>query len=206
MPIASTSDNYVAIAASGGLKIESLAALVQVARSRASKLNWAATPGIPYFAFAGLPKSAGVEMVHVPYRDFNQALVDLGEGRIDAAAAGVARFCRTPRLESSTVCLRQSSTRRFRARGSDRGRAGHPELTFDAVTGFFGWRDMPAELRERLAADVRAIASDRAIQERLLNVGSVARGSTPAEFVAVIEEQRTKIAAITRTIGTKPAQ
>jgi hypothetical protein len=37
-------------------------------------------------------------------------------------------------------------------------------------------------------------------------MGSVARGSTPAEFVAVIEEQRTKIAAITRTIGTKPAQ
>ena len=207
VPIASTSDNYVAFAASGSLKIESLAALVQLARSRASKLNWAATPGIPYFAFAGLPKSAGVEMVHVPYRDFNQALVDLGEGRIDAAAAGVAPLlshAQAGKLRLLAFVNRQRAA--FAPEVPTVAEAGHPELTFDAVTGFFGWRDMPAELRERLAADVRAIASDRAIQERLLKMGSVARGSTPAEFVAVIEEQRTKIAAITRTIGTKPAQ
>ena len=60
--------------------------------------------------------------------------------------------------------------------------AGYPQLTFRAVTGFFGGPDMPASLRERIAADVRAIAADPAIKERLAKMGAVAAGSrsTPA--------------------------
>ena len=33
--------------------------------------------------------------------------------------------------------------------------AGFPGLTFDGLVGFYGTRDMPLELRERIAADVR---------------------------------------------------
>jgi hypothetical protein len=36
--------------------------------------------------------------------------------------------------------------------------AGYPQLSFDGVTGFFGGRDMPVALRDRIAADVRAVA------------------------------------------------
>jgi tripartite-type tricarboxylate transporter receptor subunit TctC len=207
VPIASTSDNYLAIAASGSLKVDSLAALVQLARSRGGKLNWAATPGVPYFAFAGLQKSTGIDMVQVSYRDFSQAVVDLGEGRIDAVAAGVAPL--RPHAETGKLRLLAFINRQrapFAPGVPTVAEAGYPDLTFDAITGFFGWRDMPAELRERIAADVREIASDPAIQERLVKMGSIARGSTPAEFVAAIEEQRAKIAAIARGIGTKAAQ
>jgi tripartite-type tricarboxylate transporter receptor subunit TctC len=81
----------LAIAASGSLKVDSLAALVQLARSRGGRLNWAATPGVPYFAFAGLQKSTGIDMVQVSYRDFNQAIADLGE------AASSVRWTRRQR-------------------------------------------------------------------------------------------------------------
>lgn len=82
--------------------------------------------------------------------------------------------------------------------------AGYPDLTFDGVTGFFGWRGMPAELRNRIAADVRTVADNAAVRERLARIGIVARSSTPAEFAAAIEEQRRKVAMIAATIGTKP--
>ena len=36
---------------------------------------------------------------------------------------------------------------------------GYPDLVFDGITGFFGWRDMSLELRQRIAADVRAVAA-----------------------------------------------
>jgi tripartite-type tricarboxylate transporter receptor subunit TctC len=146
-------------------------------------------------------------MVQVPYRDFNQALIDLGEGRIDTVAAGVAPLlahAQAGKLRLLAFINRQRAP--FAAEVPTVTEAGYPDLTFDAVTGFFGGRDLPTELRERLAADVRQIASDPTIHERLLPMGSIARGSTPAEFSAAIEEQRTKIAAIARTIGTKPAQ
>jgi len=41
---------------------------------------------------------------------------------------------------------------------------------------------------------------------RLERMGIVARASTPDEFVAAIEDQRVKLAAIAAAIGTKPTQ
>src|SRR5882757_969122 len=51
-PIAISSDNVLALAVSSRLDVRSLDELVKLARSRANKLNWAATAGLPYFAFA----------------------------------------------------------------------------------------------------------------------------------------------------------
>jgi tripartite-type tricarboxylate transporter receptor subunit TctC len=76
--------------------------------------------------------------------------------------------------------------------------AGYPDLTFSGVVGFYGWRDIPTELKERIAADVRTVGADPAISARISSMGSVVRVSTPGEFAAAIEEQRAKIAAIHR--------
>jgi tripartite-type tricarboxylate transporter receptor subunit TctC len=205
--IASTSDNFLAIAVSQGLNINSLAELDKLARSRPGKLTWAATPGLPYYAFAAFQMSTGSEMVQASYRDFNQAIADLGEGRIDAVAAGV------------TPLLSQAQTGKIKllafinpARSTAAPEvptvteAGYPQLTFSAVTGFFGWRDMSRELRERIASDVRAIAAEPSVQERLTTMGSAARGSTPSQFDQAIDEQRAKVAEIAKTIATKAKQ
>jgi len=82
--------------------------------------------------------------------------------------------------------------------------AGYPELTFDGVVGFYGTRDMPAEIIDRVAADVAAVASDPALAARLVSLGSALRVGTTAEFAAAIEDQRAKIAAIASS--SKPMQ
>ena len=84
--------------------------------------------------------------------------------------------------------------------------AGHPTLTYESIAGFFGPRDMPAERRDRISADVRAVATEDAVSQRLAVVGQIARGSTPAEFAAAIEEQRIQISSIATVVGAKPAQ
>ena len=84
--------------------------------------------------------------------------------------------------------------------------AGYADLTISGLTGFFGWRDMPGELGEHIAADVSEIAADPAIGERLAKIGSVVRGSTPAEFAADIKEQGGRFATIVKMIGTKPSR
>ena len=63
---------------------------------------------------------------------------------------------------------------------------------------------MPADLKERIASDVRAVAADPTVAARVASIGAVINTGTPAEFAAAIEEQRAKIAAIARTM--KPAQ
>ena len=81
--------------------------------------------------------------------------------------------------------------------------AGFPELTFNGVNGIYGWRDMPESLKDRIAADVRAVASDPAVSERLRPTGAVMRPGTGADFAAAIEEQRAKVAAVAQAGAAK---
>ena len=205
VPIASMSDNLLAIAVPGGSKVVSLEELERLARSRPDKLNWAATPGLPYFAFAGFQKTAGLEMVQLSYSNLSQAVADLIKGRIDALAAGIAPLL--PHVNSGTIrflAFLNNHRTDLAPEVPTMAEAGYPSLGFDAVTGFFGWRDMTTQLRERIAADLHAIAEGPALNGLLAANGSVSRVGSPAEFAAIIEEQRTKVAAIAKAIGVKP--
>ena len=79
-----------------------------------------------------------------------------------------------------------------------------PALSFGAFGGFFGWRDMPDALRERIAADIRVVGADASIAPTLAAAGVGVRTSTPAEFAAAIAEERAKVAAIARAVGATP--
>jgi hypothetical protein len=66
---------------------------------------------------------------------------------------------------------------------------------------------MPMALRERIAADIRAVvAADPIIGTRLADTGQILNVGGPAEFGAATDEQRAKIAAIAKDLGTKPTQ
>jgi tripartite-type tricarboxylate transporter receptor subunit TctC len=207
VPIASTSDNFIAIAVPAASKINSLSELEQLARTRPGKLTWAATPGLPYYALVAFQKSGNLDMVQASYRGFSQAIVDLGEGRIDALASGVAPLL--PQMRAGKIKLLAFINRERAPIAPDVAtvaEAGYPGLTFSAVVGFFGWRGITAELRERISADVRTVAADPTVKARLSKMGATAQGSTSAEFAAAIEEQRRKVAEIAKSIGAKRAQ
>jgi hypothetical protein len=70
--------------------------------------------------------------------------------------------------------------------------AGYPEFTFGGFLGLFGPRDMTMDPQERIAADTR-----------LTNVGLIARGTTPAEFATIMDEQRAKWSAIQSRASTR---
>jgi tripartite-type tricarboxylate transporter receptor subunit TctC len=205
VPISLGSEIFIVVAAPESLKINSLPELVALARAQPGKLNWVATPGVVYYMFAGFVRNAGLEMSQVPYRDFTQAVNDLAEGRIQVTVTSLATA--RPQVETGKVkLLAVTNQQRIPARPEIQtvSEAGHPDLAFGAFGGFFGWRGMPNELREKISADIRAVGTDALIAERLGAVGIRPRTSTPAEFAAAIEEERSKVAAIARAIGSKP--
>lgn len=205
VPIAITSDNFLAIAASKKSAVGSLGELVQLARSKPGKLNWAATAGIPYFAFAGFQRTAGIEMLYVPYRDFTPAISDLDEGRIEIASTALTQLIPHEQAGHAKLLAVMNRTRSAAApHVPTAAESGFPDLTFDGVTGFFGPRGISDEMRNRLAEDIRAVTQVPSVQDRLPPLGIVARTGTPTEFAAAIEEQREKIATIAAAIGTSP--
>jgi len=206
VPIVSASDSFLAIAASAAFNINSLAELAQRARAEPGKLNWAATPGMPLFAFTSFLNSAKLSMVQVPYRDFSPALQDLSEGRLAAVSTAVVPL--KPLAQANKVRI-LAVTSRQRAPAAPEVptaiEAGFPDVVAEGFQGFFGWRDMPADLRERIAADVRAAAA-KVPAERLKALGQAVRVGTTADFMAMLADQRARVAAVARAAGLKPKQ
>src|SRR5262249_18749444 len=82
---------------------------------------------------------------------------------------------------------------------------GYPDLTFDGLVGLFGAPSLPASLRERIAADVRAVLADPVIHSRLTSTGQVVVPGSAADFAASIDKQRAGLAEVVSVLDIKAA-
>ncbi len=84
--------------------------------------------------------------------------------------------------------------------------AGFPELNFDGLVGLIAARSsgISDAARERIAADVKAVAADPVISERLIATAQVNSPGTGAELAASIDEQAANLAATAKVLGLKP--
>ncbi len=202
VPISPVTNTFLAIAATQSLQVDTIAGLMAAIRAQPGKLNWAATPGLPLYAFDALLKSNSLDMTQVAYRDFTPALQDFGQGRIHVAATSIVPLLTQAKTSNARVLAVLNRERFPMAPQVPTIReAGHPELTLDAIVGVYGWRDMPTELKERISADIRAVGADPDIGAKLIAGGSTVTTGTPAEFAAAIEEQRAKVATFAALIG-----
>jgi tripartite-type tricarboxylate transporter receptor subunit TctC len=206
-PIARISNTIVVIAVPADLPVKSVTELVSLARAEPGKLNWAGTTGAIDFIFAGFLKNARIEMSKVPYRNQVEAANDLAAGRIQVNATSYAIV--RPQLQAGKIKL-LAVTNSMRAPVLPDlptvAEAGLPDLAFDGLVGFFGPPTMPAELRERIASDVREAGADPLVEERLNATGQIPNFGTPAEFRAAIDHQRARIAAAAKDLGIVPTQ
>jgi tripartite-type tricarboxylate transporter receptor subunit TctC len=206
VPITPAFDNFLGVAVTALLNVDSLTDLVRVARAQPGKLNWAATPGLPHYILLALQRSAKLDMAQVAYRDFAPAYQDLTTGRLHVAGTGLPTLLPHHRAGTSKIVVVTNRERAPQAPDvPTAAEAGFPELTFEGTVGLYGWRDIPEALRQRISADIRAVATDPGFRARLIMSGVVPRTGTPEEFVAAIEEQRAKIATIHQA-GAKPPQ
>jgi tripartite-type tricarboxylate transporter receptor subunit TctC len=206
VPISITAENAFVIAASNRSNLDSLRALAAAARSQPGKLNYNGGAGEAPYLLAAFLKRAGIEMTLVPYRDATLAVQDLVGGRLDIYQQLLNTVL--PLAQAGQIKLLAVTGRRRSSMAPDVPTAieqGFPDGEFHGLAGFFGPRDMPAERRERIAADIRAVAADTWLVERFTALGQTVRTSTPAEFTAAIDERYAKIAAIVAMVGSKPA-
>jgi tripartite-type tricarboxylate transporter receptor subunit TctC len=207
VPIAPASDIVLAIAASGKNSIRSLDDLVQTARAQPGKLNWACSPGLPPFVLGGFFKNSKLDLALISYRDLAPALQDVGEGRIDVFVHALTVIM--PQVQAGRARLLAVATGVRSPLAPDAPtvtEAGFPEIRMDGVVGFYGKRGMSDTLRDRIASDVRAVANDPGIGEKLAAVGQAAHPGTAAEFAALLDEYRRRLADLAKTIDFKATQ
>ena len=155
VPVASAIDATLALIVSEGLKVDTLAGFVKLAREQPGKLNWAATAGLPLYVVASLQKATGIDITQIAYRDFSPAFQDFATGRVNLLATGITTLL--PQMQSGRgrfLVVTNSVRSPLAPDVPTPKEAGFPELTFDAVNGIYGPRDMPESVKARIAADV----------------------------------------------------
>lgn len=206
VPVAGVSEIVVAVAVPESLKVSSLAELVALARAQPGKLNAAAVPGITDFITSAFLKTSGIDMARIPYRDINQSIGDLGEGRIQVAMLSLSMI--QPQVHAGRAKLLAVTSRNRVPALADIPtvtEAGYPVLELEGLVGLYGRRSMPAELRQRIASDIRDVV-DPAMAARLAATGQVLNVTTPEGYAAAIEDQRAKVRAVADIIGLKPGR
>lgn len=204
VPIVRVSNTIIVVTVPTELHVDTMAQLIARARAEPGKLNWAGVTGTNDFVVAGWLQKDHLDMTKVPYRNPVDAAKDLGENRVQVYLPALAIV--RPQLDAGKAKL-LAVTNSARAPTEPNiptvVEAGAPALSLDGLVGLFGPSGMPLRLRERIAADFRAVA-DETVHDRLDKTGQLMNIGGPDEFAQSIEEQRAKIVGIAKELGIQP--
>jgi tripartite-type tricarboxylate transporter receptor subunit TctC len=201
LPIARISNTIIVISVPTSLNVNSLDQLIALTRAEPGKLNWAGVTGALDFIFAGWLKREGLDIAKIAYKNPVDAANDLAEGRVQVYESALAIV--RPQLQSGKIkllCVSNTVRAPTEPDLPTVQEAGQPALTIDGLVGLFGPAGMALELRQRIAADIRAVADDT-IKQRLTTTGQLLNVGGPEEFAKSIEAQRAQVAAFAKELG-----
>ena len=180
--------------------------LISYAKANPGKVNMASAGNgsAPHMAGELFNVTAGVNMVHVPYRGQGPALTDLLGGQVQvlfATTPGTTEYVRTGKLRALAV------TTAARA-------AVLPDLPVvaDFLPGYEAsqWygvgapKNTPAEIVERLNKEINAALADPKMKARFADIGGEPLAGSPAEFGKLIAAETEKWGKVVRAANLKP--
>lgn len=195
------------LVATPSLGVKSVKDLIAVAKAKPGQLNFgsAGLGSGTHFAGEMLKYSAGMDVVHVPYRGINEAMTDLIAGR--------AQFFMAP-IGSSAQLVRDGKLRGLGVSTLKRSPAlpdiptiaesGVPGFEWDAWGSLHAPAKTPRAIVERWNSEVRRAGSAPDVVKRLGAIGMVPAPSGVEEVERLIQAQMAVVAKLAKTAGIKP--
>jgi tripartite-type tricarboxylate transporter receptor subunit TctC len=192
-----------------GLPVRTVAELVDHARKNPGKLTLATSSvaSINHFMGELLKLKAGITWTEVHYRGNAPAITDLVGGHVDAGLM---------QLVDSLHQIQAGKLRALAVLGPSRvpalsdvptiAEAGHPDVWGITFNGIFAPKATPRPVVERLSAAVRTALQKKTVVDQLAALGSDARGSTPEEFVQLLERETQKWTDVMKQANIKVSE
>jgi tripartite-type tricarboxylate transporter receptor subunit TctC len=203
-PIALTGITQNALVAHPSLPASSVKELIAYAKANPGKLNMSSAGLGSQSHLAGVQflLLAGVDAVHVPYKD--------GGASVTALIANQAQFTITP-LPASLPHVRANRLRAL-ATGGDRRASQLPEvptMSEAGVAGYqsTGWNGLLAPARvskaiiDKLNAALVKVMAQPEMREQFERQGAEPRASTPSEFAKFIREEWDRYGPVIKAAG-----
>jgi tripartite-type tricarboxylate transporter receptor subunit TctC len=206
VPVALLNTAPALLLANPKLGANSLADVIALAKAKPGALSFASqgTGVAPHLMMEMIKKSAGIDLVHVPYRGSAPALNDVLAGNVplmmDSIVTGL------PHVRSGALKGLAVSTAKRTPLAPD-----IPTIAESGIPGFeaFLWYGVvapaqtPADIVEKLGAEIGAVLKLPEIRERLIALGSEPADTGPAAFAAFIKAESEKWGEIVRISGAK---
>jgi tripartite-type tricarboxylate transporter receptor subunit TctC len=188
------------------LPANSVKELIALARARPGQLSFgSAGNGSPnHLALELFQTTAGVRMVHVPYKGSGQLIGDLLAGQVQLASMGTP--VALPHVQSGKL-------RAIAVTGAVRSsllpevptvsEAGLPGFDVTSWYGVFGPARLPAGIVAKLNSEIGSAVTSPDVKERLAALGAEPSVKAPDEFGRYVREEITKWAKVVKDSGAK---
>ncbi|MBL0421795.1 tripartite tricarboxylate transporter substrate binding protein [Ramlibacter sp. AW1] len=205
-PVSLAALNPSVLVVHSSLPVNSLRDLIAYAKANPGKLNYASAGNgsISHLATELLKSSAGIDMVHVPYKGGGAASADLLAGNVSLM------------IETITNAMTLVKTGKVRAianSGSKRSpsapdlptfaEAGLPSFVVDSWTGIFTASGTPTPVIERLSSEIAKASREPAYRQSMSNIGVEAASSSPSEFANFVRAEQAKWGKVVQATGTR---
>jgi tripartite-type tricarboxylate transporter receptor subunit TctC len=183
------------------LPVRSVPELIAYGRAHPGRLAFG-SPGIGssvHISGEVFKLATGIDMTHVPYRGGGPAIADLIAGQIPMMFGNAS---------STLPHIRNGAVRPLAVTSAERlpfvpdlptmAEAAIPGFAVVEWYAFFGPAGMPPEIVARLNREIMAIVGTPEGRARLLDMGAIVTGGTPAEFAAFLRADYEKISRLVR--------
>lgn len=180
---------------------ESLANLIRLAKSKPGGLSYASAGfnSTSYIAGEYFKKTAGLAVVHIPYKGTPDAQTSIIRGDTD--------FFFSPSVVSDAL-INAGQVRALAVTGPTRvpslpdvptfREAGIPAFEYDAWFGLLAPAGTPGEIVGKISRDITKVLSLPDVGERLKQQGTVVAASTPEEFETILRADALRYAPLLR--------
>jgi tripartite-type tricarboxylate transporter receptor subunit TctC len=207
VPVAMVASVPLLLVVHPSMPARSVKELIEIARSKPGAFNYASVGnGSPQHLSAELFKTtAGVNLVHVPYKGGGQATAAVLQGEVQLFFAGMPPalpHVKAGRLRGLAVSTAKRSPSAPEV--PTVSEAGLPGFEADNWNAVLAPRGTPRDVVRRLNRDLKKILNEPEVQTRLIQTGTEAAYSTPQALAERINAETVKWGRVARAAGVKP--
>jgi len=150
-------------------------------------------------------QSAGIDMIHVPYKSGSAGLTDLMAGNVtmmfDQMYSAMPSI-KADKLRAIAITSKKRSP--LLPNIPSFAEAGYPKVEVLNWQGLIAPKGIPKAIIDKLNAAANEALKDPQLRELMLSQGNEIGGGTPADFAALIKSESAKWSAVVKTASIKP--
>jgi tripartite-type tricarboxylate transporter receptor subunit TctC len=207
-PIATVASSPFVLIATNKLPANTTAELLAMAKKEPGKLNYG-TDGVGtsmHLTAEIIKLNAGIDIVHVPYKNGPQVLTELSAGLIELAVMPISLaqpFIKDGKVKAMGV----TSKNRWPSMPNIPALAetqGLQKLDEDSWYGMLAPAGTPAAVIEKLSSALHEILKDPALIEKMSQAGLKPMNIESAAFASLLQKERDNLIAAVKAAGIKP--